>query len=62
MSAVSEEMTSTTENVSITIQEVAKGAGTQAQSLSDMTMAMNDFSKELEGYGTCYTGYRCKCT
>ena len=48
LSAVSEEMTSATENVSITIQEVAKGAGTQAQSLSDMTMAMNDFSKELE--------------
>ena len=34
--------------MSTTIPEVAKGAGAQAQSLSDMTKAMNDFSKELE--------------
>ncbi len=47
LSAVSEEMTATSENVTTAIQDVAKGAGAQAEDLTNMLMSINEFAYEL---------------
>nr|WP_272509074.1 methyl-accepting chemotaxis protein [Clostridium ganghwense] len=48
LSSVAQEMSASSENVSTAIQEVAQGAGTQAEELVNSTTILNDFGLELE--------------
>ncbi|MDF2595952.1 MAG: methyl-accepting chemotaxis sensory transducer with Cache sensor [Clostridia bacterium] len=48
LSAVSEEMNSSSNAVTTSIQEVTKGATTQAEALTAITEGLNDFSDNLE--------------
>lgn len=48
LAAISEEMTSVSENVATAIQDVAEGTGSQAQDLVSITSILNEFGKKLE--------------
>jgi len=47
LSSVAEEISSSSENVAQAINEIAKGTGTQADDLINVTELINDFSKKL---------------
>lgn len=48
LAAISEEMTSVSENVASAIQDVAEGTGSQAQDLVSITSILNQFGEKLE--------------
>lgn len=48
LSGISQEMSSAIRNVSASIQEVTKGAGDQAQNLSDIIQVLNYFGENME--------------
>ncbi|KAJ49750.1 methyl-accepting chemotaxis protein [Clostridium tetanomorphum] len=48
MSAVSKEMIPSSQNVSQAIQDIAKGTGSQADELVDISSILNYFSEELD--------------
>ena len=46
--AISNEMSSVSENIANSIQEVASGTGTQASDMTKITSLLNNFSKEID--------------
>lgn len=47
LSAISEEMASSSDNVSVAITDIAKGAGNQAEDLIEITSILNDFGQSI---------------